>query len=162
MSSLQLVNVWTDPTPGAGAFSPMPTSTALVARRTYNWGRRVRVCFRAWVGDYPHTSTARHIGPEFAERDYLFLSVCLRRRGMEGQLTGMPDDELRDIQLAVDFLHTHGCRQIFLVGEEMGAFSVARFVNEHQDARVSGVVLLSPTEEPAKVAKRHGRRRCLC
>jgi alpha-beta hydrolase superfamily lysophospholipase len=100
-------------------------------------------------GGYPHDAMAQTLGPQLAERGYGFLSLCLRRRGMEGQLSAMPDDDLRDIQVAVDFLYTNGWTDTFLLGEETGALSAARYTTLHKDMRVKGTVLLNPEPEPA-------------
>lgn len=100
-------------------------------------------------GGYPHDPTAQQLGPALADRGYAFLSLCLRRRGMEGQLTAMPDDDQRDVQVAVDYLHTNGWTDIFLLGDEVGALSAARFANRHKDPRVKGLTLLNPVPDPA-------------
>ena len=91
---------------------------------------------------------AKQLGPALADKGFVFLSLCLRRRGMEGQLTAMPDNDLRDVQVGMDFLHTQGCQDIFIVGEELGALSALRFQAKHKDARTAGIALLNPLDDP--------------
>ncbi len=99
-------------------------------------------------GGYPHDPIARLLGPALANRGYVCLSLCLRRRGMEGQLTAIPDNDLRDVQVGVDFLHTQGCEDIFLAGEEIGALSALRYQAKYKDMRVKGCALLYPVDDP--------------
>jgi alpha-beta hydrolase superfamily lysophospholipase len=68
---------------------------------------------------------------------------------MEGQLLGgMPDDDMRDIKVAIDYLHTSGYTQVFLVGEEIGCISILNYMSRYKDARVAGLSLLNPVESP--------------
>jgi alpha-beta hydrolase superfamily lysophospholipase len=95
-------------------------------------------------GGYPHEELPRDMGSSLADRGFGFLSLCLRRRGMEGQLMSVPDDDLRDVKLAIDFLQTNGFLDIYLVGQEVGALSVLRYMATHKDRRVNGVAMVDP------------------
>jgi len=98
-------------------------------------------------GGYPHEALPRQLGAELADQGFGFLSLCMRRRGMEGQLTSVPDNDLYDIKLAVDYLKINGFTEIILVGEEVGALSVLRYMARHKDMRVRGVGLIDPVPD---------------
>ncbi|MAF83161.1 MAG: hypothetical protein CL797_03570 [Chromatiales bacterium] len=98
-------------------------------------------------GGYPHDTLPRQLGTELTAQGYGFLSLCLRRRGMEGQLTSVPDNDLRDIKLAIDYLKVNGFTEIFLLGEQVGALSVLRYMAKHKDIRVRGVSLIDPVND---------------
>jgi alpha-beta hydrolase superfamily lysophospholipase len=149
MSTLQLVNVWTDPEPGPGGFNPMATSLLwLPEDHRPGQSRPAFVVAHRW-GGYPHDPLPRRVGQELADRGCACLCLCLRRRGMEGQLMAMPDNDLRDVKLAVDYLHTNGFDDVFLVGEEVGALSVLNYTAKHKDMRVKGVALIDPVPDLA-------------
>lgn len=149
MSKYHLVNVWTDAEAGAGGFVPM-TESLLWLPEDFRPGHPGPgfIFLHRW-GGYPYDQAALSLGPAMADRGFAFLSLCLRRRGMEGQLNAMPDDDLRDIKLAVDFLHTQGCRKIFLLGQEIGGYSALRYLARHRDRRIAGAVWMDPVDAPA-------------
>jgi alpha-beta hydrolase superfamily lysophospholipase len=153
MSSYHLINVWTDAEGGAGGFVPM-TESLLWLPEDFRPGHPTPgfVFLHRW-GGYPYDAAALSLGPALADRGYAFLSLCLRRRGMEGQLNALPDDDLRDIKLAVDFLHTQGCRKVFLVGQELGGYSALRYLAKHRDRRIAGSAWLDPVAAPAEWLK---------
>jgi len=144
LSSFHLVNVWTDPEAGAGGFNPMASSMLwLPDDHDIGQPRPAFVYAHRW-GGYPHDTVPRSLGPRLADRGFGFMSLCLRRRGMEGQLMALPDNDLRDVKLAVDYLQTNGFSNIFLIGEEVGALSVVRYGVKCKDARVKGVAMIDP------------------
>lgn len=148
-SKLRLVNIWTDPEPGPGGFNPMAASMLWVPD-DYQPGQSVPgfVFLHGW-GGYPNDAVPATLGPLLAEQGCLCLSLCLRRRGMEGQLMALADNDLRDIKLAIDYLHTNGCSSVVLIGEELGCISALHYLGKHQDRRVAGAVLLDPVPAPA-------------
>lgn len=149
MSTLQLVNVWTDPEPGPGGFNPMATSLLwLPTDHRPGQSRPAFVVAHRW-GGYPHDPLPRRVGQALADSGCACLCLCLRRRGMEGQLLAMPDNDLRDVKLAIDYLHTNGFEDVFLVGEEVGALSVLNFAAKHNDTRIKGVALIDPVPDLA-------------
>lgn len=154
VSEFQLVNVWTDPEPGPGGFNPMLASLLWVPD-DYRVGDAVPafVFVHAW-GGYPYDRLPTRLGPGLAAQGFAFLSVCLRRRGMEGQLLAMPDNNMRDIKLAIDYLHTNGCSKIFLLGDGMGGLSALRYMARHKDSRVAGLVIANPIDSPAEELRR--------
>lgn len=159
MSSFHLVNVWTDPEPGAGGFNPMATSM-LWLPDDFRIGRAAPgfVFAHRW-GGYPHEELPRQLGETLAARGCAFLSLCLRRRGMEGQLMALPDNDMRDVKLAIDYLQTNGCEDIFLIGQEVGAFSVLSYAAKHHDARVKGVAVIEqPDDLPDWLRKAVGEK----
>ena len=149
MSSFHLVNVWTDAEAGPGGFVPM-TESLLWQPDNARVGDPVPafLLVHGW-GGYPSRQEALSLGADLADAGYTCLSLCLRRRGMEGQLNAMPDDDLRDIKLGVDFLHTLGCRTVVLVGDELGGHSALRYMARHGDRRVRGLAWTNPVPAPA-------------
>ncbi len=147
--SYHLVNVWTDPEAGPGGFNPM-ASSMLWLHEGHQVGHPVPafIYVHRW-GGYPYDPVPASIGPALARQGFGFLSLCLRRRGMEGQLAALPDNDLRDIKLALDYLHTNGFNKLFLVGEEIGCISVLNYMARHRDGRVTGISLLNPVDAPA-------------
>jgi len=71
----------------------------------------------------------------------------MRRRGMEGQMRAVPDNDLRDIKLAVDYLHTNGCSKIWLLGDEIGGLSALRYQAKTRDLRINGIALVDPADD---------------
>jgi len=149
MSRFHVVNVWTDAEPGASAFSPMAPSLLWLPDEFEIGQPRPAVVFVHGWGAYPHATLPRGLGEQLSASGYVFLSLCLRRRGMEGQLTAMPDDDIRDIKLAVDYLHLNGARGIVLAGQEFGAWSAVRYQARSRDSRVRGVAAIDPVGEPS-------------
>ena len=149
MSSFHLVNVWTDADAGPGGFVPM-TESLLWQPDGARAGHPVPAFLfvHGW-GEYPHLRAVLSLGEELADAGYTVLSLCLRRRGMEGQLNAMPDDDLRDIKLGIDFLHTQGCRSVILAGHELGGHSALRYAARHGDRRVRGIAWMEPVPAPA-------------
>lgn len=147
--SFHLVNVWSDPEPGPGGFIPM-TASMLWLPAGHKPGHPVPafIYLHKW-GGYPHDSLPVELGPELAKQGYACLSLCLRRRGMEGQLAAQADNDVRDIKLAVDYLHTNGFSRLFLVGEEIGCISAMKYMAESGDNRVAGLALFNPVPAPA-------------
>jgi alpha-beta hydrolase superfamily lysophospholipase len=147
--SFHLINVWTDPEVGAGGFNPM-ASSMLWLPEAHQPGHPTPafVYVHRW-GGYPYDPLPEQLGPALAQQGYGFLSLSLRRRGGEGQLTALPDNDLRDIKLALDYLHTNGFSKVLLIGEELGCISVLSYSSQHSDSRVAGIALLNPVDAPA-------------
>ena len=99
-----------------------------------------------WAG-YHSDPLPRELGPALATQGYGFLSFALRRRGIEGQAVATPEDDSADLGLALDHMAALGFTDVFLVGEEVGAFSVARFAAKRPDLRVKGVALVRPARD---------------
>ena len=149
MSSYHLVNVWTEAEAGPGGFTPMTDSMLwLPDNHVVGHPTPAFVYLHGW-GGYPYDATPVALGPTLADAGFGFLSLCLRRRGMEGQLLSMPADDLRDIKLAVDYLHVNGFRKIYLLGEQMGGVSGLHYLAKHRDARVKGLAWAEPMDSPA-------------
>jgi len=143
MSSFHVVNVWCEPEAAAG-FNPMAHSLLwLPDGHRLGQPSPAFIFAHAW-GGYPHDDLAQSLGPQLADRGYGFLSLCLRRRGGEGQLMAMPENDHRDLKLAVDYLHTNGFEDIYLIGEEVGAWSALSYQSAMADPRVKGVCLVDP------------------
>ena len=147
MSSFHLVNIWTDPETEGGGFNPMAASLLWLPENfSPGWPTPGFVFIHPW-GAYPYAGMAQLLGPALAARGFAFLSTFMRRRGMEGQMTSIPDHDLRDIKLSVDYLHTTGCANIFLIGLELGALSALRYLARTSDRRVSGVAMINPVDD---------------
>ena len=93
---------------------------------------------------YPYSLPACCLGSALASQGYLFLSLGMHRRGVEGQMRAMPDDDLEDINRGVEYLSSHGCSEIIIIGEEIGALSAVRYQCKKHDNRVKGIVLIHP------------------
>jgi len=146
VSTFHLINVWSDPE-AAGGFNPMSHSL-LWLPDGYQTGQPTPafVFIHAW-GGYPHDDLAQTLGPAMADRGYAFLSLCLRRRGGEGQLMALPENDRRDIKLAVDYLAINGCEEIYLIGEEVGAWSALDYQTAQPDPRVKGICIVDPVDD---------------
>ena len=101
-AELRLVNVWTDPEPGAGGFNPMAHSLLWWPAGQRPGDTTPGIVFVHGWGGYPYDEWPVELGPVGAGAGLPFLSLCLRRRGMEGQLLALPDNDQRDIKLAID------------------------------------------------------------
>jgi pimeloyl-ACP methyl ester carboxylesterase len=148
-ASLRLVNVWVDSEPGPGGFNPMASSMLWLPENQQPGHPAPAFIYVHGWGGYPYDELPSSLGPTLAEQGFALLSVCLRRRGMEGQLLATPDNDLRDIKLAVDYLHTNGYEKLILVGEEIGCISVLNYLSQHGDRRVAGAALIDPVDTPA-------------
>jgi len=148
MSTFHLINVWAEPE-GPVAFNPMPHSLLwMPAEHQLGQPRPAFIFVHAW-GGYPHDDLALNLGPAMADRGFGFLSLCMRRRGGEGQLMAVPENDFRDIKLAVDYLSANGFADIYLVGEEIGAWSVLAYQVKHRDPRVKAAALIDPMDDAA-------------
>lgn len=149
MSRLHLINVWAEPQPGRGGFNPMPASM-LWLPDDYQAGSPIPAfVFALKWGGYPYDRLPASLGPRLADRGYAMLALSLRRRGMEGQLSAMPDNDATDLKLAIDYLSCNGFEKIFLVGEELGGNSAIRYMAKHKDSRVNGVAWVNPVPSPS-------------
>ena len=151
VSSYHLVNVWTDA--GPAGFNPMAASTLWLPDGHHLGHPAPAFVFLHGWGGYPYDPLPARLGPELADQGFGVLSLCLRRRGMEGQLAAMPDNDLQDIKLAIDYLHTNGFNRVFLVGEEMGGLSALMYAARRRDARVAGVCCVNPLPSPADLLR---------
>ena len=146
MCSFHLVNIWVSPEPGPGGYNPMdPSMLWLPDDHQAGHPGPAFVFIPGWDG-YPYDSVPAELGPHLADEGYGFLSVSLRRRGF-GQLMSMPDDDFRDIKLAIDYLQTNGFSKIFLLGEGVGGNSAVRYQARHKDNRVAGIGWLDPVDD---------------
>jgi pimeloyl-ACP methyl ester carboxylesterase len=147
--SFHLVNVWSDPEPGAGGYNPMAASLLwLPEGHTPGHPVPAFIYLHKW-GGYPYDSLPSEIGPQLAQQGFACLSLCLRRRGMEGQLAATAENDCRDIKLALDYLHMNGFNRIFLIGEELGCISALQYLSKFRDGRAAGAALLNPVAAPS-------------
>jgi alpha-beta hydrolase superfamily lysophospholipase len=147
LTSFNLVNIWTEPDVGAAGFNPMAASLLWFPDKYCPGSPAPAFVFIHRWGGYPYDPIAQVLGPSLASRGFVLLSVCMRRRGMEGQMNSVPDNDLRDVKLALDYLHTNGCTKIFLIGEEIGGLSALRYQAKTKDRRVTGVALIDPVDD---------------
>ena len=142
MSTLHFINNWLAPDGGPAGFNPLEPSLLWLPDGYAPGQPRVGYVFAHRWGGYPHDPLPRRLGAALADQGHVFLSQCLRRKGMEGQLMAMPDNDLHDVRLGVDYLAMNGCTEIFVIGEEAGAWSALRYAVQQKDARVTGVALI--------------------
>ncbi len=93
---------------------------------------------------YPYCLQACSLGSALGNLGYLFLSLGIHRRGVEGQMRAIPDEDIKDIHLGMEYLSSHGCSEIIIIGEEIGALSAIRYQSKKRDSRVKGIVLINP------------------
>lgn len=98
---------------------------------------------------YPYSQAAYCLGSALANQGYLFLSLGMHRRGVEGQMRAMPDDDLEDVNRGVEYLSSHGCSEIIIIGEEIGALTAVRSQCKQRDNRIKGIVLIQPLPDLA-------------
>ena len=102
---------------------------------------------------YPYSQQAYSLGSALANQGYLFLSLGMNRRGVEGQMRATPDDDIEDVNRGVEYLSSHECREIIIIGEEIGALTAVRYQCKQQDNRVKGIVLIHPLPDLANWLK---------
>ena len=142
MSQLHFINTWRAPDDGPAGFNPLEPSLLFLPDGYAPGQPRTGFVFVHRWGGYPHDPLARRLGSALADQGHVLISQCLRRKGMEGQLMAMPDNDLHDVRLGVDYLAMNGCSEIFIVGEEAGAWSALRYAANQKDPRVTGVCLI--------------------
>lgn len=145
--STHLVNVWTTEGLGSVPFYTMVDSLLWLPDGSGPGVPRPGVVLVHGWGRYPYDALAREVGPRLAEAGVVVLSVGMRRRGGEGQLGAVPDDDLRDIKVGLDALAQHGVQSAVLVGQDVGALSVARYAAQAGDNRVSGIALVDRVDD---------------
>lgn len=99
--------------------------------------------------DYPYSVEAYSLGCALVTKGYLFLSLGMQRRGLEGQMRAIPDDDIEDVNRAVEYLSSHGCSEIIIIGEEIGALTALRYQCKKQHNLVKGIVLINPLPDLA-------------
>ena len=148
MTTVQLVSIWSDreANPTARLFPYANGLLYLPPGQSRGQGSPALLFVHRW-GAYHYDPLPRTLGPAMAERGYGFLSLGMRRRGMEGQGVATPENDAADLKLAIDHLASLGFQDVILVGEEVGALSVARYTAKRPDLRVRGVALLRPARD---------------
>lgn len=139
------VTVWNEPSLGPGSsVSPMPPSLLFLPEGFVLGQPGPAILFAHRWNGYSYDRLARRLGERLADAGWPLLSLGLRRRGVEGSRITMPDDDLRDLKLGVDYLASSGASAVLLVGEEIGGLSVARYQAASHDLRVKGVAIIRP------------------
>ena len=139
-----LVNVWTVPDGSAPAYTMIDSLLYLPDGAAPDVPRPGVVIVPGW-SRYPYDTLARTLAPTLAAAGVAVLALGLRRRGGEGQTASpMPDSDQRDIRVGLDALAQHGVHSAVLVGQDVGATSVARYAAEAGDNRVTGLGLVDP------------------
>lgn len=145
--STHLVNVWTTADLGPVPLYAMVDSLLWMPQDTAPEVTRPGVVIVHGWGRYPYDTLARQLAPRLAEAGVVVLALAMRRRGGEGQLTALPDDDLRDIKLGLDALAQRGVHSAVLVGQDVGALSVARYAAQTGDNRVAGIALVDRIDD---------------
>lgn len=145
--STHLVNVWTTEDRGSVPFYTMVDSLLWTPDGTSPEAPRPGVVFVHGWGRYPYDALARELAPRLAEAGVVVLALGMRRRGGEGQLASVPDNDLRDIKVGLDALAQHGVQSAVLVGQDVGALSVARYAAQSGDNRVAGIALVDRIDD---------------
>jgi pimeloyl-ACP methyl ester carboxylesterase len=145
---LRLIRVWTHPESALITPYKMIDSLLYLPEGSGPDVPRPGVLFVHGWGQFPYDEVSRSLGPLLATQGIAVLSLAMRRRGGEGQIAAMPDDDLVDIATGLDALGHFGVNEVVLVGEDVGATSVARYVARSGDARVLGIALVEPIDDP--------------
>ncbi|KST68926.1 alpha/beta hydrolase [Mastigocoleus testarum] len=106
------------------------------------------IYLHSW-NSYPYSQKAYLLGSALANQGYTFLSLGMHRRGVEGQMRAIPDDDIEDIKRGVEYLSSHGCSEIIIIGEEIGALTGIRYQCKTQDVCIKGIVLIYPLPDLA-------------
>jgi pimeloyl-ACP methyl ester carboxylesterase len=139
------VDVWTTPELGSVRSYTMVDSLLYLPEGSAPDVPRPGVVVVSGWGRYPYDRLGRTLAPRLAEAGVGVLLIGLRRRGGEGQtLSPMPDSDIRDIKVGLDALAQHGVFSSVLVGQDVGATSVARYAATAGDNRVAGIALVDP------------------
>ena len=93
---------------------------------------------------YPYTASICFLGKGLANQGYVFVSLGIYRRGVEGQMMAIPDDDIDDISRGIQYLKANGCHNIILVGEGIGALSVLKYQLTKDNNDIKGIVLIRP------------------
>ncbi|MGB7444410.1 MAG: alpha/beta hydrolase [Coleofasciculaceae cyanobacterium] len=124
--------------------SPKPLPCSIIFQPLEQERQKPAVIYlHGWNG-YPYSLQACFLGSALASQGYLFLSLGMHRRGVEGQMRSIPEDDIEDLTRGVEYLNSHGCSEIIIVGEGIGALTALRYQCKKQDNRVKGIVLSHP------------------
>ncbi|MDJ0842783.1 alpha/beta hydrolase [Crocosphaera sp.] len=93
---------------------------------------------------YPYAASICDLGQTLANQGYFFLSLGISRRGVEGQMTAVPRDDIEDINRGVNYLKDQGCQKIILVGEGIGSLSVLQYQLTKNESTIKGLILIRP------------------
>ena len=93
---------------------------------------------------YPYTASICSLGKELANQGYVFISLGIYRRGVEGQMMAIPDNDVDDIDRGIQYLKGNGCHNIILMGEGIGALGVLKYQLTKEDNDIKGIVLIRP------------------
>jgi pimeloyl-ACP methyl ester carboxylesterase len=145
---LRLIRVWTQPESTLITPYKMIDSLLYLPEGSGPDVPRPGVLFVHGWSRYPYDEVPRALGPRLASHGVAVLSLAMRRRGGEGQIAALPDDDLVDIATGLDALGHFGVNEVVLVGEDVGATSVARYVAATGDARVIAIALTEPIDDP--------------
>jgi pimeloyl-ACP methyl ester carboxylesterase len=129
------------PTPPNVPHTPVYFTTqdhVQLAGLLYGAGRSTAIiCSHEWRGTKDEWS---NVAPWFAARGFMVLAYDFRGNG-ESQGLYDPSKEDLDLLAAIAFMHSHGSKQIILLGASMGA-DISLIVAAK--TQVAGVITLSP------------------
>ncbi len=149
--SVHLSNVWAEAGTGSSSGYTMIDSLLYLPAGSAPDVPRPGVVFVPGWAAYPYDRLARELGPLLASAGVAVVSIGLRRRGGEGQfLSPFPDSDQRDIRVALDALSRYGVFAAALVGQDVGALSVARYAASAGDNRVLAVAAVDPIADLAR------------
>lgn len=127
-----------------------------------------------WDGNFYENRFVLHAARVVTGRGFLFITAnnrghdyvadVLRDRGRYldyCQVGGIYErfaDAVEDIRAWVDFCARRGCRRVILQGHSHGAIKALLYLDRTRDRRVSGLVLLSPSDDLGLVRAKLGPR----
>jgi pimeloyl-ACP methyl ester carboxylesterase len=127
-----------------------------------------------WDGNFYENRFVHHAARVCARRGVLFVSsnnrghdyladvLRVRGRGFEYRQVGGVherfEDSAEDIRAWVGFCRSRGCDRVILQGHSHGGIKVLLYLDRTRDKRVSGLVLLSPSDDLGMIRARLGKR----
>jgi pimeloyl-ACP methyl ester carboxylesterase len=139
--------------------------------------RKTRVALlhvHGWDGNFYENRFVHHAARVCARRGVLFVSsnnrghdyladvLRIRGRGFDfRQVGGVHErftESVEDIRAWVGLCRSRGCDRVILQGHSHGGIKVLLYLDRTRDQRVSGLVLLSPSDDLGMIRDRLGKR----
>jgi len=136
--------------------------------------KKVLIHLHGWTGNFYENAFIEHVAKEAASKGFAFLTFNTRGAGhvqeflrrkngkteyvkIGGSLEKFEECAL-DIKAAIGFLGKRGCKEFILQGHSTGCQKAAYYRWKTKDAKVKGLALLEPSDDPAITEKILGAR----
>jgi dienelactone hydrolase len=108
--------------------------------------RPLFIVLQGWGGSILEPSS-RWLPERLAAQGFAALAPMLRISGLSGTVDPALDDTAADLRGWIDFAAAQGYGGVVLVGQETGGLWATHYQATSQDARVKGIVYLSPARD---------------